>query len=178
MAGKGGDFSGDITLGSDTWNVADGFTKLKILRQLVMLDQWETIAQFGGEEFDGDLNMNDNQIKKRRVEGLQRFHATLRQLIGNVMFALKSEDKKKIKMMGERIDNVKEFLGEVYEMREDDITHEEVFDVDEKKFGLILGIFQDVKDNLNILLNNANLIFRQSEDIDLDQIMGDIIKGG
>ena len=126
MAGKGGDYSGDITLGSDTWNVADGFTKLKILRQLVMLDQWETISQFGGEEFDGDLNMNDNQIKKRRVEGLQRFHATLRQLIGNVMFALKSEDKKKIKMMGERIDNVKEFLGEVYEMREDDITHEEV----------------------------------------------------
>ena len=34
MAKQGGDFGGDVNLGTDAWNVADGYTKLKILRQL------------------------------------------------------------------------------------------------------------------------------------------------
>jgi len=54
MAKKGvSEFGGEINAGSDAWNVADGYTKLKILRQLIMLDRWDTIAQFGTEEFDG-----------------------------------------------------------------------------------------------------------------------------
>ena len=77
-----------INLGSDAWNVADGYTKLKILSQLIMLDRWDTISQFGTEEIDEDAPYNSNQIKKRRVEALQRFHSTIKQLLGNVLFAL------------------------------------------------------------------------------------------
>jgi len=32
------EFGGEINAGSDAWNVADGYTKLKILRQLIMLE--------------------------------------------------------------------------------------------------------------------------------------------
>ena len=42
MAKQGGDFGGDVNLGTDAWNVADGYTKLKILRQLIMFDRWDT----------------------------------------------------------------------------------------------------------------------------------------
>ncbi len=70
MAKKGGsEFGGEINAGSDAWNVADGYTKLKILRQLIMLDRWDTIAQFGTEEIDEDIIYTNNQLKKRRVEG-------------------------------------------------------------------------------------------------------------
>jgi len=69
MAKKGvSEFGGEINAGSDAWNVADGYTKLKILRQLIMLDRWDTIAQFGTEEIDEDVSYSDNQLKK---EGLR-----------------------------------------------------------------------------------------------------------
>jgi len=37
---------------------------------------------------------------------------------------------------------------------------------------------QDVKDKLNTPLNNAGLIFRPTEEVDLDKIMAEIVEGG
>jgi len=177
MAGKG-DNLGEINTGTDAWNVADGYTKLKILRQLIMLDRWDTIAQFGTEEIEEDQQFNDNHIRKRRVEAIQRFHSTIKQLLGNVKFAMKKKDHDVIAEMLERIKVIDEFMPKVYDMKEDLINHEEIFDINEKLFKYILEILQDVKDKLNTPLNNAGLIFRTSEEIDLDKIMNDIVEGG
>jgi len=176
---KSGDkIGGEINLGTDNWNVADGYTKLKILRQLILLDRFDTISQFGTEDLGEDQMLSDNDIKKRRVEALQRFHSTLKQLIGNVLFALKTEDQPSVKALQERIKTISEFLSKSYESKEDAVTHDEIFDIDEKLFDKILDILQDIKDKLNTPLNNANLIFRASEEIDLDKIMQGIVDGG
>jgi len=178
MAKKSGEVGGDITLGSDAWNVADGFTKLKILRQLIMLDRWDTISQFGTEEIGEDIALDDNSIKKRRVEALQRFHSTIKQLLGNVMFAIRKEDLPKVKNMLDRIKTVEEFISKSYDVREDLYSHQDVFEIKEDLFYNILTIMQDVKDQLNTPLNNAGLIFRPSEEVDLDKIMSEIVEGG
>ena len=175
---KGVDVSGDISLGSDNWNIADGYTKAKILKQLIFLDRYDTVAQFGTEDLDEDVMLDDNAVNKRRVEGLQRFHSTLKQLLGNVLFALKSNDQKSVKGFQERLKTVEEFLGKVYQSKEDRVTHEQLFTIDEKLFSKIMEILQDIKDKLNTPLNNANLIFRASEEIDLDKIMDGIVEGG
>lgn len=178
MAKQGGDFGGDINLGSDAWNVADGYTKLKILRQLIMLDRWDTIAQFGTEEIDEDAPYDDNQIKKRRVEALQRFHSTIKQLLGNVIFALRKEDKDPVKALVKRVETAGEFVPKSFSTKEDMISHNEQFEIEEPLFKQILGILQDVKDKLNTPLNNAGLIFRPTEEVDLDKIMAEIVDGG
>jgi len=178
MVNKGKEMGGDITLGSDAWNVADGFTKLKILRQLIMLDRWDTIAQFGTEEIDEDNYINDNQIRKRRIEALQRFHSTIKQLLGNVMFAIRSDDLEKVKVMLDRVKTVEEFIQKSYSLKEDAVSHDDSFEINEDLFKKILEILQDVKDKLNTPLNSAGLIFRPSEEVDLDKIMSEIIEGG
>lgn len=176
MAKKGDDEG--ISLGTDAWNVADGFTKIKILRQMIMLDRWETIAQFGTEEVDEDRSYDENQIKKRRVEGLERFVATLKQLIGNTKFAMKKEDSELMKTFIERISAIEEYLENVYTVKEDPFDHTENFEINKELFKLIFKILQDIKDEINIPLNKAGLIFRPTEEIDLDKIMADIIEGG
>ena len=178
MAKQGGDFGGDINLGSDAWNVADGYTKLKILRQLIMLDRWDTISQFGTEEIDEDTPYNDNQIRKRRVEALQRFHSTINQLLGNVLFALRKEDQDGVKVMLQRVETAGEFIPKSFSCKEDMIHHQEEFEIEEPLFRQIVSILQDVKDKLNTPLNNAGLIFRPTEEVDLDKIMNEIIEGG
>ena len=179
MAKKGGsEFGGEINAGSDAWNVADGYTKLKILRQLIMLDRWDTIAQFGTEEIDEDRVYDNNQLKKRRVEGLQRLHSTIKQLLGNVLFALKKSDQSTVRALVDRVKNIEEFIPKAFEEKEDLINHSVTFEINEDVFNKLIEILQDVKDQLNTPLNNAGLIFRPSEEIDLDKIMSEIIEGG
>lgn len=179
MGKKGvSEFGGEINAGSDAWNVADGYTKLKILRQLIMLDRWDTIAQFGTEEIDEDMNYNDNQLNKRRVEGLERMYSTIKQLLGNVLFAIRKEDLEKVKALVDRVENIGEFIPKSFEQQEDLINHVIGFEIKEEVFNQIIGILQEVKDQLNIPLNNAGLIFRPTEEVDLDKIMSEIIEGG
>jgi hypothetical protein len=177
---KSGDHNigGEINLGTDNWNVADGYTKLKILRQLILLDRFDTISQFGTEDLGEDQMMSDNDIKRRRVEALQRFHSTLKQLIGNVIFALKKEDQPTVKALQERIKTVSEFISKCYGSKQDGVTYDEIFNIEEDLFDKILDILQDIKDKLNTPLNNANLIFRASEEIDLDKMMDTIVERG
>jgi len=136
MPKKSGEVADSITLGTDAWNVADGFTKLKILRQLIQLDRYETISHFGTEEIDEDLlqGLSQNQISKRRVEALERFVATLRQILGNVQFAIKKDDLPKIKSFLERVENVRPFLNKTYSVYEDQLSHEEIIKIDEPMF--------------------------------------------
>jgi len=178
MAKQGGDFGGDVNLGTDAWNVADGYTKLKILRQLIMFDRWDTIAQFGTEEIDEDQGYSPNQINKRRIEGMQRLHSTIRQLLGNVAFAMKKADKPAVANMLNRVDTCAEFISKAYEIKSDQISHDDLFEINEDLFKKILDILQDVKDGLNTPLNNAGLIFRTSEEVDLDKIMQGIVDAG
>lgn len=178
MAKSGGDIAGDVNLGTDAWNVADGYTKLKILKQLIMLDRWDTIAQFGTEEIDEDMPYTSNQIGKRRVEGLQRFHSTIKQLLGNVKFAMKTSDKKTVEGFLERIKTIEDYLSNTHKELDDPVDHEPMFEINEKLFGMILGILQQIKEQLNTPLNNAGLIFRTSEEVDLDKIMNEIVEGG
>lgn len=178
MAKKGGDVGGDITLGTDAWNVADGYTKIKILRLLIQLDRYDTIAQFGTEEVDDDYGLNPNQINKRRCEAIERFISTLRQLLGNVYFALRKEDFKGINSDLERVKNLREFLPKLYEIKHDEVSKEEILEVNENLLAQILLILQEIKDKINVPLNKAGLIFRPTEEVDLDKIMSEIIEGG
>jgi len=168
----------EISLGTDAWNVADGYTKIKILRQLIQLDRWDTIAQFGTEEIDEDNIYSTNQIKKRRVEAIERFISTLKQLLGNVRFAMRKSDHPKIIQYLERVKTVEEFMPKVYSVKTDPVDHGETFEIEEELFTGMIKILQDIKDGINTPLNNAGLIFRTTEEIDIDKIMNEIVEGG
>jgi len=105
-------------------------------------------------------------------------HSTINQLLGNVLFAIKKEDQDIVKALVDRVKNIEEFIPKAFEQKEDVISHSVEFKINNDVFNQIIVILQDVKDKLNTPLNNAGLIFRPSEEIDLDKIMNEIIEGG
>ena len=167
-----------VSLGTDAWNVADGFTKIKILRLLIELDLWETIAQFGRKDMEEEVALED--MSKRREEALHRMVFTLRQLIGNCKFTLerKDKDKEAIDILMRRLRNVEKVLDGVSYEVVDDVQKTKVLFINEKHFNVCFDILREIKDEVNIPINRAGLIFRQSEEIDLDKIMKDIVEGG
>lgn len=169
---------GDVEYSSDAWNVADSFMKLKVLRLLILLDKYETISQYGVEEMEEKMMFSDNDIALKRKDGLNRFASTLRQLIGNVKFSIRKEDRPRIIDMEARIMTVENFLEDILNSKQNMITHENEMRINESHFQTCFRILRDIKVDINVPLNKAGLIFKQSEEVDLDAMMNQIISGG
>lgn len=166
-----------LSLGSQAWNVADGYTKIKILRHLVLLDRYENIALYGTDDME-ELPYDHSTLSRRREEAIKRFLSTLRQLLGNVKFALKKDDRPKVTVYLDRIENVESVINGVSFIEENMITKEIDLCINEHHFGVCMKVLQTIKDEINFPINDAGLIFKGSDEIDLDKIMNDIVEGG
>lgn len=160
---------------SEKWNIADGFTKIKILRILIELDLQETIAKFGRKDLEEYLP--PEMVASRRVEGLERMVFCLRQLIGNCKFSIDSKDKLRVNDLISRIEQVEAVLDGISRIIVNDVTKEEMLIINEGHFKKCFEILRHIKDELNVPLNKAGLIFRKSDDIDLDSLMRNIMEG-
>lgn len=166
-----------VGLGTQAWNIADGFTKIKILRLIIQLDLDEEIALFGRKD---DLDQTPfEEIPYKRVESFEKFIFHLRQLIGNCKFAIeKGIDEKIIQQFEERIDQVEAVSDGIASFFVNEVTKENSLSINEKHFKSCMTILQNIKNELNFPVNRAGLIFRQGEELDLDQVMRSIEEGG
>lgn len=171
---------GDKTLDpeSEAWNVASAFMQVKVLKLLIYLDKYETIAQYGVEEIGDEIYFSANDISKRRKDALYRLSSTLKQLLGNVRFALKKKDVDPVNEFMERITNVEKYFDDVLSVKENMVTKEVEISINEGHFNVCFGILQNIKEEINFPLNKAGLIFKASEEVDLEAIKQEIIEGG
>jgi hypothetical protein len=165
-----------VSIGTQAWNSADGFSKIKILRLIIQLDIDEEIAMFGIKD---DLEKTPNEeIPYKRVESFEKFIFHLKQLIGNCKFAIeKGIDEKIIDQFLERIDNVEKVADGIADNIINDVTKEAQLKINEDHFKICFNVLQQIKNDLNFPLNRASLIFQQGSSLDLDQIMRGIEQG-
>lgn len=169
-----------VNVGTEAWNVADGYVKLKILKQLVLCDKLEIISLYGSEDID-DMTMTQVPIElipERRVEALTRLKDNIVQLISNVKFAIKKEDEDKFEALRDRILLIEEMLDAVCYVAEDQVSHQKALVINEGWFRKMLKEMQEIKETINFPINNAGLIFRRSDEMDFDELLKDIAFGG
>jgi hypothetical protein len=152
----------------------EGFSKLNILRPLVETNLYEILARFGRQNLEEDLP--PQVLSNRRLEAIERFVFLLSQIISNTTFAIKDRSDKDIMLrLKQRIDNVEESLDGIYIDTSNDVTKEYETKINEPHFRLCLNILSDIKQDLFAVLNRASLIYRASEETDLDAIMNSIM---
>lgn len=169
-----------INIGTEAWNVADGYVKLKILKQLVLCDKLEIIALYGMEDID-DTQINPippELIPSRRVDALSRLKDNIKQLIKNVKFAIKKEDDDKLESLRSRILLIEEMLDAVCFVAEDQVSHIQKLEINEPWFRKMLVEMQEIVETINFPINNAGLIFRKSDEMDFEELLQDISMGG
>lgn len=169
-----------VSVSTESWNVAEGYTKLKILKQLVLCDKLEIIALYGSEDID-DMQINPvapEMVPHRRVEALTRLKDNIVQLIKNVKFAIKKEDEDKFEALRNRINLVEEMLDAICYMAEDQVSHQKQLMINESWFRKMLNEMQEIVELINFPINNAGLIFRQSDQMDFEELLHDIAEGG
>ena len=172
-----GKASGDgvISPSSEVWNISDGFMKIKVLRLMIQLDLDETIATFGRKDMEEFIDVRT--ITQRRIEALHRMVFGLRQLIGNCKFTIENKDQKTFDKLMKRIWQVQRVIGGISFIIKNDVTKEDVEVIDEYHFRKCLNILRDIKDEINVPINKAGLIFRKTDEVNLDDLMRNVIEG-
>lgn len=162
----------------DVWNVADGYVKLKILKPMVLLDKYDFIAQFGYEDIDMAGQLDLPTIKRNRIEALLRFHATLSQMFNNSSFSIKNKDRIQFESFRERLNKVGDVIDGISSVSWNDILKEENVEINEKHFRNCLRVLQEIKEIINLPITHAGLIFRNTDEMDLDAMVREMVEGG
>lgn len=156
------------------WNVAFDYTKLKISKLLVELDEFQLISMFGTSELVEEFMINEDMKNMARLKSLERMLKTLMMVIENTKFAIKKkEDKKLISTYYQRLKNVEEVFPTI--KREITKNEKKIIEIDETNFKIVLDILIDIKCSLNTPLNNADLIFNSREEFDPDKFKRDVM---
>lgn len=169
----------EIDKGSDIWNVAQGYTTLKILKPLVELDKLIKIAIYGVENIE-EINQIPPQMKTdTRIEAINRVIDTLKEIFENSEFAMKKyKTEEELKKLIERVERVEKVLPAITIKTTDQRTNSEIDQINEKHFKNCLNELRLIKKEIPKPLNKNGLIFSQSEEIDLDMIKREIIEEG
>lgn len=167
----------EIQSGDEIWNISAGYVTLKILKLMIEVDDLETIAQYGTKVIDEVVD--DSMKAERRVEALKRLKDKLLQLVGNVAFEVKKDDDKEIlAQLRKDLLFLEPLLKGAYTRKMNNVTHVEALQIEHSYFMICLRELQRIKEALNEPINNANIIFRNSAEINLDDIINDIVASG
>jgi len=165
---KGVDFE-DVQSGN--WNVAKPYTREKILKWLVLIDHYQTIATFGYANIESDVFIRDKNLQNiSRLYALRRLIHAIDSLIRNTKFALrKSTDKETFSGYQKRLLKIDKNLGKLrIEKKRGNRVVE--LNINEKLFDLIMNELNEMMDDVNDKLNFSDMIFIHTEEYDPKKI--------
>ena len=163
---------------SEVWSQGDLYTKLKLMRLLILLDKYQTIALYGTEEMDnGQVILDEQTLNSRRVEALFRVKDTLKILFENTNFGIRLKNRKHYEQLRDRLNLVEGMLDGAF-IESNTINFQKRIVINEKWFRKMLSELGNIKEELNVPLNEAGFIFRASDDIDLDELQREIEQSG
>ena len=163
MSNKGVDWS---EIESGNWNVAKPYTNDKILKWLVLIDTYQTIARFGVLHLENDIFVNNINLKNSaRLYATRRLIHAIRTLIQNTKFAIKSADKETLEKYYDRLLKLEK---NIYLLRIEKKRGNQVIElsVNEDLFDKIITELDKMVDDINSRLNKADLIFTSTTDFD------------
>jgi len=169
---------GGVHTGTEAWNIAQYFTGYSIALPLKDLNDLEDIARFGSVKLDDDLVMSDDVIDKRRAEAVKRYWQKLRQIVADTLFKVKTGDRENAKVIHEWLKTIPQYFEGLLDLKTDGITHDDKIKVNEGFLTQLIDEMVEQKQSYLYILNNAGLIFREVDEVDLDKMTSDFVHGG
>ena len=166
----------EVSTGTEAWSVADAFAKLNIFKPLYECNVCEIVAMYGTENMSEDIA--PEMIPHKRIEALHRFKDNLRIVFSNTNFAIRKEDRPHFVSLRRHLEFVEGMLLVVATEEENYITHIRHLVINELHFVKCLRTLQKIKEEIITPLNNAGIIFRQSDQLDINDLIDDMVEGG
>jgi len=156
---------------SKNWNSASKYADTKIMKLLIEADEYEKIATFGTSEMVEEFTTDTNIKNHARIMALRRLRKTLEMLVNNCKFAVKSKDKETMEKLGERLEALRPLIEKQILFR---FKKGGIVILEEVSFDSTLQILINIKEEINVPLNVAGLIFNSEEEFDPDKLKAEI----
>lgn len=147
------------------WNVANDYSKLKIMRPLYHADVYQEIAEFGTVDFEGELNIDPKIADYLKIKGFRRLLYYLILVIDNSMFALKIGKENMVSYKEELI-RFRSVINLLYENKFNPQTKGNEVSIIYEKYNKALERVKELKSLINEPLNKNDLIFTNKEEFD------------
>lgn len=168
-----------IEKSTDAWNVAQGYTHLKILKPLVETDKLVKMAIYGTENIEESIQIPEQIKIQIRIEAMNRLIDTLREIIENSDFAMNQKGSQEdLEKLNERIENVEQVINGISKKTIDQRTGTNQTTINEEHFWICLEELRSIKKEIAKPLNKNSLIFPTSDEVDLDKLKNELIYGG
>jgi uncharacterized protein YerC len=123
--------------------------------------------------------MSSEQKVQARIEGIKALIECLRETFENCDFAMEKEKTKdRINELSARVEIVAQFIEGVSYNEFDARTGVNVTKIDEEHFQNCLNELREIKKEIPQPLNKNNLIFRGTDEVDLDKLAKQIEESG
>jgi hypothetical protein len=176
--GVSGVNEGDVHTGTEAWNIAQHFTGFSIALPLKELNDLEDIARFGSVQMDDELIFTADIIDKRRADAVKRYWQKLKQIVSDTLFKVKKVDKEKAKAIYDWLLELPKYFDGLLTIKRDDVSNEDMIKVNEEFLTQILDKLVNKKQEFLFILDRTGLIFRETDEVDLDKLMQDYVQGG
>ena len=162
---------GEDNIVSETgnWNVADQYTKNKIMRPLNRCDYYEDIAYFGYESIAEELgNYQSPPNDLVKIKAIKRLIMELIRVIDNSKFALKKGNTRKTALRyKENLQSLHKIIPSLVRISKNKVQKTSTFTIKNLTlFEEILSKISQIKSKINEPLNANHLIFVDKEEFD------------
>ncbi len=148
------------------WNVAADYAKLKIMKQLYLADEYETIATFGFVDFMDELNFNVN-TDVLKIRGLKRLIKSLLMVINNTRFAIrKKTDKQQVDALKAELERFWKVIPVLFEYKINQKDKTKELKIVEEDYNKAMERVIEIKSEINEPLNKYDLIFTHKDEFD------------
>jgi len=167
-----------VHTGTEAWNIAQYYTGYAIALPLKDLNDLEDVARFGSVKLDDDLMMSDDQLDKRRADAVKRYWQKLRQIVADTLFKVKFKDKEEAMKIHEWLKTIPQYFNGLLSLKTDQISHDDNIKVNEEFLTKLLDKLVEKKQEYLYILDHAGLIFREVDEINLDEMTSSFVHGG
>lgn len=146
------------------WNVASDYSKLKIMKNLYLADEYATISAFGYSDLIEEIG-DYGDVDTLRIRGFRRLIHVLKMVINNSLFAVKKE-RDVFKSYENELKRIENLIPLLYSIKTDQIKKRTKLQIKEERFNKLLDRVLEIKSNINEPLNKNDLIFTNKEEFD------------
>lgn len=159
------------------FNIGIGFVQNKVLLPLVECDGYETIAQHGSLNIDDNLRLDPQIVINNRIEAIYRLKNKLMQVLQSSSFVIRKRQRKNFENIREDLIKIANRMDAIYYEEHNEIAHTKRVVINERYFNFALDKLKSIKERLNGPLNKSNLIFWESDEMNLEDIKRGIMGG-
>lgn len=163
---------------TEKWNTAKTYSALMIMKNLYLCDTYIITAKYGAEIQNESIVMDGGVKIISRIEALNRLIDTTKLIFKNTSKFLKKSDKKEFARLREMLKDIEKYLPAIKDSKVNMGTHEDILVINENHFNLCLEYVMKINEDLIEPLNNCGLIFKEVDELNIDEIKQQIISGG